>query len=61
MKFEDMKKDIPETPEFIHTMIQNEVKKQLQDTQVVHIQKRKNGLVQKLQPPQRYVYWLHRR
>lgn len=41
MKFEDMKKDIPETPEFIHTMIQNEVKKQLQDTQVVHIQKRK--------------------
>lgn len=41
MKLEDMKKDIPETPEFIHTMIQNEVKKQLQDTQVVHIQKRK--------------------
>ena len=30
MKLEDMKKDIPETPESIHTMIQNEVKKQLQ-------------------------------
>lgn len=44
MKFEDMKKDIPETPEFIHTMIQNEVKKQLQDTQVVHIQKRKKWI-----------------
>ena len=44
MKFEDMKKDIPETPEFIHTMIQNEVKKQLQDTQVIHIQKRKKWI-----------------
>ena len=44
MKFEDMKKDIPETPEFIHTMIQNDVKKQLQDTQVVHIQKRKKRI-----------------
>ena len=27
MRLEDMKKDIPETPEFIHTMIQSEVKK----------------------------------
>lgn len=26
MRLEDMKKDIPETPEFIHTMIQSEVK-----------------------------------
>lgn len=41
MRLEDMKKDIPETPEFIHAMIQNEVKKQLQDTQVVNIRKRK--------------------
>ena len=36
-----MKKDIPETPEFIHTMIQSEVKKQLQDTKVVNIQTRR--------------------
>ena len=26
MRLEDMKKNIPETPEFIHTMIQSEVK-----------------------------------
>mgnify|MGYP000824077839 CR=1 FL=1 len=25
MRFEDMKNNIPETPEFIHVMIQNEV------------------------------------
>ena len=41
MRLEDMKKNIPETPEFIHTMIQNEVKKQLQDTKVVNIQTRR--------------------
>lgn len=41
MRLEDMKKDIPETPEFIHAMIQNEVKKQLQETQVANIRKRK--------------------
>ena len=41
MRLEDIKKDIPETPEFIHTMIQNEVKKQLQDTKVVNIQPRR--------------------
>ena len=41
MRLEDMKKDIPETPEFIHTMIQSEVKKQLQDTKVVNIQSEK--------------------
>lgn len=27
MRLENLKKDIPETPEFIHTMIQSEVKK----------------------------------
>lgn len=41
MRLEDMKKDIPETPEFIHRMIQSEVKKQLQDTKVVNIQTRR--------------------
>ena len=30
MRFEDMKNNIPETPEFIHVMIQNEVDRQLQ-------------------------------
>ena len=41
MRLEDMKKDIPETPEFIHTMIQSEVKKQLQDTKLVNIHTRR--------------------
>ena len=41
MRFEDLKKEIPETPEFIHTMIQSEVKKQLQEKKVVNIQARK--------------------
>lgn len=41
MRLEDMKKDIPEVPGFIHTMIQNEVKKQLQDTKVIPVQIRK--------------------
>ena len=31
MRLEDMKNDIPETPDFIHNMIQNEVAKQLTD------------------------------
>ena len=31
MRLEDMKNDIPETPDFIHNMIQNEVAKQLAD------------------------------
>lgn len=41
MRLEDMKKEIPETPEFIHMMIQSEVKKQLQDTKVANIQTRR--------------------
>ena len=41
MNLKDLKKDIPETPEFIHTMIQNEVRKQLQETKVVEIGKRR--------------------
>lgn len=41
MKLENMKNSIPETPEFIHEMIQNEVKKQLQDVKVVNIQNRR--------------------
>lgn len=41
MRLEDMKKDIPATPEFIHEMIQSEVKKQLQDTKAANIQTRR--------------------
>lgn len=41
MRLEDMKQDIPETPKFIHEMIQDEVKKQLQDTKVINIQPRR--------------------
>lgn len=36
-----MKKDIPEVPGVIHTMIQDEVKKQLQDKKVIPVQIRK--------------------
>lgn len=41
MRLEEMKNEIPETPEFIHAMIQNEVKKQLQKTKVVNIRTRR--------------------
>ena len=41
MRLEDMKSDIPETPDFIHKMIQNEVAKQIQDTKVMNLQRRK--------------------
>lgn len=41
MRLEDMKKGIPATPEFIHEMIQSEVKKQLQDTKAANIQTRR--------------------
>lgn len=40
MRFEDMKHDIPDTPEFIHEMIQNEVNKHLQETKAVNIRTR---------------------
>lgn len=40
MRLEDMKQDIPATPEFIHAMIQSEVKKQLQGTKAANIQTR---------------------
>lgn len=41
MRLEEIKKDIPETPEFIHNMIQNEVDRQIQDTKVVNMQTRR--------------------
>lgn len=41
MRLEDMKNNIPETPDFIHKMVQEEVNRQLQNTKVVSIKKRK--------------------
>ena len=41
MRFEDMKNNIPETPEFIHVMIQNEVDRQLQGTTIIQIPKKR--------------------
>lgn len=41
MRLEDLKKEIPETPEFIHTMIQNEVNKQMQDGKITSFQNHK--------------------
>ena len=41
MRLEDMKNDIPETPDFIHNMIQNEVAKQLADNKVANLRRRK--------------------
>ena len=40
MRFEDMKNNIPETPEFIHVMIQNEVDRQLQGTTIIQIRRK---------------------
>lgn len=37
MRFEEMKSNIPETPAFIHEMIQKEVEKQVKQTKVVDI------------------------
>lgn len=48
MRFEDMKNEIPETPEFIHTMIQNEVEKQMQATKVVDVRRRKRWTAPKV-------------
>ena len=46
MRLEEMKNNIPETPDFIHKMVQEEVNRQLQDTKVVPIKKRKWNKVQ---------------
>lgn len=41
MKLEDMKKNIPDTPEFIHEMIRSEVEHQLNSKEVVPMRSRK--------------------
>ena len=55
MRFEDMKNNIPETPEFIHVMIQNEVDRQLQGTTIRR--KGRNGTVQEWQRQQWSACW----
>lgn len=40
MKLEELKNELPETPYFIHTMIQEEVEKQVRKSDIVPIQKR---------------------
>ena len=48
MRLEDMKNDIPETPDFIHNMIQNEVAKQLTDNKVANLRRRKRWTAPKV-------------
>ena len=48
MRLEDMKNDIPETPDFIHNMIQNEVVKQLADNKVANLRRRKRWTAPKV-------------
>ena len=48
MRLEDMKNDIPETPDFIHNMIQNEVAKQLADNKVTNLRRRKRWTAPKV-------------
>lgn len=37
MNLEELKNELPQTPDFIHEMIQNEVEKQLQDNSIIQI------------------------
>ena len=39
MRFEDMKNNIPETPDFIHEMIKYDVDRLLQETKILAIPK----------------------
>ena len=48
MRLEDMKNDIPETPDFIHKMIQREVAKQIENTKVVNLRRRKKWTAPKV-------------
>ncbi len=41
MRLENMKRSIPETPDFIHKIIQSEVEKQLQDTEAANTRTRR--------------------
>ena len=48
MRLEDMKNDIPETPDFIHKMIQSEVARQIRDTKAVNLRRRKRWTAPKV-------------
>ena len=48
MRLENIKNDIPETPDFIHNMIQNEVAKQLADNKVSNLRRRKRWTAPKV-------------
>ncbi|MGN0437081.1 MAG: hypothetical protein ACI4F4_01045, partial [Lachnospiraceae bacterium] len=37
MNLEELKNELPKTPDFIHEMIQNEVEKQLQENSIIQI------------------------
>ena len=37
MRLEDLKNEMPKTPDFIHSMIQEEVNKQMKETKIVSI------------------------
>lgn len=43
MRLEELKNDIPETPEFIHQMICKEVDKQIHSSNIVELSKKKKS------------------
>ena len=57
MRLEDMKNDIPETPDFIHNMIQNEVAKQLAIIKCRICEEENDGQLRKLLQWQLRVHW----
>lgn len=46
MRLEDLKKEMGETPEFIHQIVENEVAKQLKETKIIPMPERKRGVKQ---------------
>lgn len=46
MRLEDLKKDMGETPEFIHQIVENEVEKQLKETKIISMPEKKRGAKQ---------------
>ena len=43
MKMEDLRNDIPETPEFIHRMIHEEVSRQIKEEKVIDMKNRRKA------------------
>ena len=46
MRLEDLKKEMGETPEFIHQIVENEVQKQLKETKIIPMPEKKRGAKQ---------------